>query len=174
MSNVSKNETENELPTKMTRTILPVQQSISNAICFFCDSAGVLSKQDFAGSQKQIKNHLLHRVESFNRDGYVWQAATQMRDAKLSAKLSEGDMIAREACYHQNCMTKFRNTFPKFSNDQESHVKDVQKSLEAIAVAECISFIEYHQQNSDEVAPFIKFSAIRNFMVIFLETWKHP
>ena len=80
MSNVSKNETENELPTKMTRTILPVQQSISNAICFFCDSAGVFSKQDFAGSQKQIKNQLLHRVESFNRDGYVWKAATQMRD----------------------------------------------------------------------------------------------
>ena len=69
LSNVSKNETENELPTKMTRTILPVQQSISNAICFFCDSAGVFSKQDFAGSQKQITNQLLHRVESFNRDG---------------------------------------------------------------------------------------------------------
>ena len=69
LSNVSKNETENELPTKMTRTILPVQQFISNAICFFCDSAGVFSKQDFAGSQKQITNQLLHRVESFNRDG---------------------------------------------------------------------------------------------------------
>ena len=65
---------------------------------------------------------------------------------------------------------KIQEYISQISNDQESHVKDVQKSLEAIAVAECISFIEYHQQNSDEVAPFIKFSAIRNFMVIFLET----
>ena len=78
--------------------------------------------------------------------------------------------MAREACYHQNCMTKLRNKFSKFSNDQENQVKYVQKSLEAIAVAPCMSFVEYHQQNSDEVAPFIKFSAIRNFMVIFLET----
>ena len=132
LSNVSKNETENELPTKMTRTILPVQQSISNAICFFCDSAGVFSKQDFAGSQKQIKNQLLHRVESFNRDGYVWQAATQMRDAKLWAKLSEGDMIAREACYHQNCMTKFRNTFPKFPTIKKVMLKTFRKVLKLL------------------------------------------
>ena len=67
-------------------------------------------------------------------------------------------------------MKKFGNKFRKFSNDHVNHVKDVQKSLEAIAVAQCMSFVEYHQQNSDEVAPFIKFSAIRNFMVIFLET----
>ena len=42
-------ETENRLPTKMTRTSLSVQQFISNAVCFFCDSAAVFSNQDFAG-----------------------------------------------------------------------------------------------------------------------------
>ena len=51
-------------------------------------------------------------------------------------------MIAREACYHEHCMTKFRNKFRNFPNDQENDVKDVQKSLEAIAYAECMSFIE--------------------------------
>ena len=61
---------------------------------------------------------------------------------KLLAKSSEGDMIAREACYHEHCMTKFRNKFLNFPNDQENDVKDVQKSLEAIAYAECMSFIE--------------------------------
>ena len=79
LSNVSKNETENELPTKMTRAILPVQQSISNAICFFCDSAGVFSKQDFAGSQKQkrityyiVLSHLIVTVK-FDKQRHKWE-----------------------------------------------------------------------------------------------------
>ena len=92
LSNVSKNDTENELPTKMTRTSLPVQQSISNAICLFCDLAGGFSKQDFAGSPKHINKHLLHRVELFNRDAYFRQVATQMGDTKLLDKLSEGEL----------------------------------------------------------------------------------
>ena len=69
--------------TKMTRTSLPVQESISNAICFFRVLAGVFSKQDFTGSTKHIKKHLLHRAESFNRDYYVRKARTQMGDTKL-------------------------------------------------------------------------------------------
>ena len=79
LSNVSKNETENELPTKMTRAILPVQQSISDAICFFCDSAGVFSKQDFAGSQKQkrityyiVLSHLIVTVK-FDKQRHKWE-----------------------------------------------------------------------------------------------------
>ena len=52
-------------------------------------------------------------------------------------------MIAREACYHEHCMAKFWNKF------QENHVKDAQKSLEAIAVAECMSFIEDSLQTND-------------------------
>ena len=55
----------------------------------------VFSKQDFTGSPKHIKKHLLHRAESFNCCDYVRQAETQMGDTKLLAKLS-GDMIARK------------------------------------------------------------------------------
>ena len=61
---------------------------MSSAICFFCDSAGVFSKQDFAGSSKHIKKHLLHRVELINRDDYLRQPATQMDDREMLAKLS--------------------------------------------------------------------------------------
>ena len=78
MSNVSKNKTENKLPMKMTRTSPPVQQSISNAVSFFCDWADVFSKQDLTGTPKHINKYLQHRVESFNRHDYVRQAATQM------------------------------------------------------------------------------------------------
>ena len=66
-----------------------------------------------------------------------------MGNTKLLAKLSEGDMIPREACYHEHFMTKFRNKFRKFSSDQENHFKDFQKSFEAIAVALCVLFIKY-------------------------------
>ena len=81
-------------------------------------------------------------------------------------------MIAREACYHQHCMTKFLNKFRKFSNDQENHVKDVQKSLEVIAFAECMSFIKDYPQSSDEVASFIKLPVILKSYFHCLENLK--
>ena len=85
----------------------------------------------------------MRHVESFNPDDYIRQAAAQMGDTKLWARLSEGDKIAREAYYNEHFMTKFRNKFRKFSNDQENHFKDFQKSFEAIAVASCVLFIKY-------------------------------
>ena len=71
-------------------------------------------------------------------------------------------------------MTKFRNKFCKFYKDQENGVKEVQKSLEAIAVAKCMSFIEDSLQSSDEVAPFIKLPVIRKFYSHCLENFKAP
>ena len=67
-------------------------------------------------------------------------------------------------------MKKFGNKFRKFSNDHVNHVKDVQKSLEAIAVAPCMLFIKDSLQSSDEVAPFIKLSVIRKFYCHCLES----
>ena len=112
----------------------------------------------------------MRHVESFNPDDYIRQAAAQMGDTKLWARLSEGDKIAREAYYNEHCMKKFGNKFRKFSNDHVNHVKDVQKSLEAIAVAQCMLFIKDSLQSSDEVAPFIKLSVIRKFYCHCLES----
>ena len=81
-------------------------------------------------------------------------------------------MIAREACYHERSMTKFKNKFCKFSNDQENHYKNVQKSLDPIAVAEYMSFIEDSLQSSDEVAPFIKLPVIQKSYCQCLENLK--
>ena len=148
----------------------PVQQSISNALYFFCDLASVFSKQDFPGSPKHVKKHYICLVESLNHDNYVRQAATQIGDTKLLTKLSERDMIASEAFCHEDCMTKFRKKFCKFSNNQENHVKNVQNSLEAIAVAECMSFIEDSLQSSDEVAPFIQLPVIPKLYCHCLES----
>ena len=49
-----------------------------------------------------------------NRDRNIRECAIRMGDTKLLAKLSEGDMVAREACYHLRCMKKFTNTYRSF------------------------------------------------------------
>ena len=80
-----------------------------------------------------------------------------MGDTKLLAKLSEGNMIAREVCYCEQCMKKFRNKFSKFPNNKKkNNLKDVQKNLRATAVAKCMSFVEDSLESSDEVESFIK------------------
>ena len=53
---------------------------------------------------KEEKSRLLHRVKTFARDVNIREAATQMGDTKVLAKLSEGDMMAHEACYHKSWM----------------------------------------------------------------------
>ena len=50
----------------------------------------------------------------------------------------------------------------------------VPKSLEAIAVAECMSFIEDPLQSSDKVVPFIKSSVTPKFYSHCLENLKAP
>ena len=100
-------------------------------------------KTGFRWVTKIFKETFIHHGKSFNCDDYVRQAATQMENTKLLDKLSEGDMRAREACYNERCMKNFRNKFRKFF--KENHVKEVQKSLEAIAITElcqCISVIQ--------------------------------
>ena len=62
-----------------------------------------------------------------------------------------------------NTVRYFRIKFRKFFNDQENYLKDVQKSLEAIAVAHCMLFIEDSLLSSDEIAPSIKLSVILKF-----------
>ena len=100
-----------------------VQQSLSKAIWFFCDLAGVFSKQDFAGSPKHTKKHycivLNHLIMAimFNK---------QQQKMGLLAKLSE-DMVARKTCHHEHW--HFRNKFCKFFNDQENHLKDMFQNL---------------------------------------------
>ena len=59
-----------------------------------------------------------------------------------------------------------------YFNDQENHVKDVQKYL--AVVAECMSFIEDYLQISDEDAPFIKLSVILKFCCYCFENLKAP
>ena len=45
-----------------------------------------------------IRKKFLHLVASFEVEQNLREAATQIEDTSIIAKLSEGDLLAREAC----------------------------------------------------------------------------
>ena len=80
---------------------------LGSPVCFFCDKTGVFYDEETQPSNhmnKEEKSRLLHHVKTFARDVNIREAATQMGDTKVLAKLSEGDMMAHEACYHKSWM----------------------------------------------------------------------
>jgi len=64
--------------------------------CFFCDQA-------------EDETHALHKAQTFLLNKKVTQCATDLKDTKLLAKLSEGDMIALDATYHATCLASLYN-----------------------------------------------------------------
>ena len=80
----------------------------------FCDKSGVFYNEEAQPSNrmnKEEKSRLLHRVKTLARDVNIREAATQMGNTKVLAKLSEGDMMTLEACYHKSCMDSFANQY---------------------------------------------------------------
>ena len=64
-------------------------------MCFFCDKSGVFYDEETQPSNrmnKEEKSRPLHRAKTFARDVNIREAATQMGDTKVLAKLSERDM----------------------------------------------------------------------------------
>ena len=81
-----------------------------------------------------------------------------MGDSKLFiSKLSEEDMVAREACYHQHCMKNSGINFASFPTISKIILKKFRK------VSRVLSFIKDSLQSSDEIAPFIKLSVTKKF-----------
>ena len=147
--NREKPEFESGAPAKKTRASLSTSSpELGSLVCFFCDLPGVLKDEESSVIEaerwnKDAKDQRLHRVTSINRDANVREAARQMGDTKVLAKLSEGDMIAREAFYHGKCMSKFTNRYRKFLNQKNSSdEKLVQKNLESIALTQVMMFVE--------------------------------
>ena len=67
---------------------------------------------------KEEKSRLLQCVKTLARDVNIREAATQMGNTKVLAKLSEGDMMALEAFYHKSCMDSFANQYRSFVNKE--------------------------------------------------------
>ena len=68
---------------------------LSENHCFFCDQTD------------NLRN--LHTASTFEVDQKVRKCAVALKDSKLLAKLSAGDMIAIEAKYHAKCLIDLYN-----------------------------------------------------------------
>ena len=87
-----------------------------------------------------------------------------MGDPLLLAKLSEGSLFARDACYHHQCLTEVRNRYRTFlasENPDTARLKDIESSV----LAQTIMYIEESLATSTDtdVATSIKLSDIRKF-----------
>ncbi|CAB4001313.1 Hypothetical predicted protein [Paramuricea clavata] len=87
-----------------------------------------------------------------------------MGDSLLLAKLSEGNLFARDACYHHQCFTEFRNRYRTFltpENPDTARMKDIENSV----LSETLMYIEENLATSTDtdVATLIKLSDIRKF-----------
>ena len=77
---------------KRLRTCFTPAPIGQGSTCFFCD-AGICDEE------------VVHRAVTKNLDSNVRFMATELRDTKLLARLSVGDMTASDAVYHKNCIT---------------------------------------------------------------------
>ena len=65
----------------------------------------------------------------------IREAAIALGDTKLLAKLPEGDLITREACYQKKCMTDFTNRYRSYTKLIDKD-KEMQVKVESLALAE--------------------------------------
>ena len=86
----------------------------------------------------------LRRAATLVIDSKVKAAATELQDHKLLSKLAAGDMHAQDAYYHASCLTALYNRVRnlKLSKEEEHNENTTQNSLEAIALAEVVMYIE--------------------------------
>lgn len=85
----------------------------------------------------------LRRAATFAVDSNVRAAATKLQDHKLLSKLAAGDMHALDAYYHPSCLTALYNRLRNIRSLKEQEDNESsQVSLEAIALAELVMYIE--------------------------------
>ena len=79
-------------------------------------------------------------------------------------------MIARDACYHLKCFSKFTIGYRSYVNKNANPEKRKQHKAENIAMAGVSNYIEETLQTCEgEVAPFVKLSDMRKYYCQCLE-----
>ena len=102
---------------------------------FFCDKSSVFYDEETQPSNrmnKEEKSRLLHCTKTFASDVNIREAATQMGNTKVAAKLSEGDMMACEVCYHKSCMDSFANRYQIFINKEAKVNQSLSKTMKVL------------------------------------------
>ncbi len=82
---------------------------------FFCD--------------KEETKESLTQAQTLGLDKRVRDAATQLQDEKILAKLSAGDMIAVEAVYHKTCLAALYNRIKHITTTCPEEKSELSKCL---------------------------------------------
>ena len=92
-------------------------------------------------SDKQI----LHAVTTFEVDRRVQKIATETNDSATLAKLSQGDMIAIEACYHAKCLSSYYNKTRAKARETGHTPNSV---VYGVALVEIVAFLQEQRLES--------------------------
>eukprot|EP00112_Aurelia_sp_Birch-Aquarium-sp1_P020487 Seg5293.4 transcript_id=Seg5293.4/GoldUCD/mRNA.D3Y31 product="hypothetical protein" protein_id=Seg5293.4/GoldUCD/D3Y31 len=104
--------------------------------CFFCE--------------KEDTHANLTQAQTFCLDKRVRDAATQLQDEKILAKLSAGDMIAVEAVYHKACLVTLYNRLRNFKNPSSKEESE-HAIVEGIVLVEILDYIrDTHRETLSE------------------------
>ena len=129
-----------QLSPKKTRN--SIDSSTSETKCFFCDQSG----------------GQMHKARTKMIDSRVRECATKLCDTALLAKLAVSDMHALDAQYHRNCLIGLYNRMrSKQSDCQDSTPHTNSMSVEALALAELVSYMEESAED-DSTVPVFKLS----------------
>ena len=101
----------------------------------------------------------LHQFSTLQSDSNVRSMTLDLKDTSLLIKLEGGDLIALEAKYYLNCLTKFRNHHRSYIRESQNDFNQSHEGQkkEAIAFVEILVYIE----NSVEEGNF--FINFRNY-----------
>ncbi|CAB4043620.1 Hypothetical predicted protein [Paramuricea clavata] len=150
--------------SKTTRSSLDAKTQLQSCLCLFCNEPGVFTTEYIKLKHPPARQKRMCKVNTDNCDYFVRKAAAEMGDSLLLAKLSKGNLFARDACYHHQCFTEFRNRYRTFltpENPDTARMKDIENSV----LSETMMYIEESLATSTDtdVATSIKLSDIRKF-----------
>src|SRR6218665_2176239 len=133
-----------------TRAFLAHSASTFDDKCFFCESCNDTEK--------------LWQVRTLGVDSRVRECASVLNDVHLLSKLSEGDLIAREAKYHARCLVAFYNRASRVGSADSESTGNNSVQSSSIALAELIAYIEDVRSN-ETIAPVFRLSELMKLYV---------
>ena len=97
-------------------------------------------------------------------DKKVREAAGELLDERLIAKLVEGDLVATESKYHKTCLAEFYNKVRTFAS-KASTAEQEKSIVECIVVAEIERYTRANIEVESNNIPFFYLKELKNLYV---------
>ena len=115
-------------PVKARQSNVPSCHQVTENNCFFCDTLNT------------PENH--HAASTLEVDRKARDCSFLLKDSKLTAKLSAGDLIAIDAKYHAKCLVSLYNRTRQLKVQPANHTMSSSIDLDELAFAELIAYID--------------------------------